>query len=119
LELKNEPNEKKILCCSVDPAVRKDTELASFRTKLQTGRNYTLVQKERDLKAQGSNGMGAGLELEGLLFYALENDHDKLLDVCYPSFNIVTERKKDYELVEQPYEHRADEGQEGQLTTVT
>lgn len=97
LELKNEAKEKVFFILFVDPQCEKIPELDEYQNEIRRMPEYALVQKERDLKQKiAMNREKAELEM---ILYDLENDHDRLLDVCY-NFNIVTERKKDYELVE-------------------
>lgn len=97
LELKNEPKEKTFFILFVDPQCEKIAELGNLQNEIRRLPEYTLVQKERDLKQKiAMNREKAELEM---MLYALENNHDQLLDVCY-NFNIPTERRKDYELVE-------------------
>lgn len=97
LELKNEPKEKVFFILFVDPQCEKIEGLDYLQNEIRRLPEFTLVQKERDLKQKiAMNREKAELEM---MLYELENNHDRLLDVCY-NFNIGTERKKDYELVE-------------------
>lgn len=97
MELKGAPEEVKFLVLFVDPQCEKVEELKQYQNEITRPPEYSLVQKERDLKQKiAINKEKAELEM---MLYDLENNHDRLLDVCY-NFNIQTENQKDYELVE-------------------
>ena len=98
MELRSAPKEMVFFILFVDPQCEKVPELIHYQNEITRLPEFSLVQKERDLKEKiRVNKEKAELEM---MLYSLENDRDRLLDVCY-NFNIDTANRKDYELVEQ------------------
>ena len=75
-------------------------ELAQYQNEISSRRDwqYTLVRREMNARDKMARDREEA-ELR-LILYNLENDHDKLLDVCY-NLHIEPVNKKDWELVEQ------------------
>jgi hypothetical protein len=96
--LKGQSNDEIFFTLFVDPQCEKVPELSPYQNEIRRFSEFSLVQKEKDLKQKVQQGRER-VELESML-YGLEGNHDRLIDVCY-NFNIGTQNKQDYELIEQ------------------
>lgn len=97
LELSNEPKDKQFMFLFADPQCEKVPELTEYQNEISYPAQYSIVMREKDTKSKIKSGRER-VELESML-YDLENNHDKLMFVCY-NMNIPTENRKDFELVE-------------------
>jgi hypothetical protein len=97
LDLTSFSDEKIFFILFVDTQCEKIADLEVWQNEIRRPAEFALVQRERDTRERVRINREK-VELEKML-YDLENDHDRLLDVCY-NFGVETNQKKDYELID-------------------